>query len=239
MPNMITNRITLHGADQRKIDEVIEFLRGDNGEVDFNKILPMPVELRDTVSGSVSDDAWDIYEAKVLGNTSNMEERLSWPWVVRENIATIEDLMDYIEKHHPDIDFIEYGKLLHELHHRYGYHDWYEWSINNWGVKWNASGIKRDGNEIVFNTPWDCVGYLMLEVTKKFPEIFMDYEFADENFGYNLGRYTFLSGEIISEYEPEEGSPEARALAKEILGYDESVEDEDENENATDLTPVA
>ena len=26
MPNIITNRITLHGADQRKIDEVIEFL---------------------------------------------------------------------------------------------------------------------------------------------------------------------------------------------------------------------
>lgn len=231
MPNMITNKIKLYGADQRKIDEVIEFLRGDNGEVDFNKILPMPVELRDTVSGSVPDDAWDIYEAKVLGNTSNMEERFSWPWVVRERITTIEDLMDYIEKEQPDVNFIEYGKQLHDLHDKYGYHDWYEWSINNWGVKWNACEAKREENEITFYTPWDGVPNLMLEVSQKFPDIKMDYEYADEDYGANLAKYIFSAGEVVSEYVPEDYSTEAKTLAKVILGYDEPAEDEDGNEN--------
>ena len=57
MPNWITNRVTLHGADQKEINEVIDFLRSKDSEVDFNNIIQMPEELRNTTAGSRADYA--------------------------------------------------------------------------------------------------------------------------------------------------------------------------------------
>jgi hypothetical protein len=41
---------------------------------------------------------------------------------------------------------------------KYGASDWYSWSVNNWGCKWNcdAQEWKRDGDEITFwfDSPW-------------------------------------------------------------------------------------
>ncbi len=39
-------------------------------------------------------------------------------------------------------------------------------------------------------------------VLEKFPEVTMDYEFADEDFGYNTARYTFSAGIVMAAYEP-------------------------------------
>ena len=48
MPNIITNRLTLHGTEQEKINEVFAYLEGEESEMDFNKIIPMPAELSGT-----------------------------------------------------------------------------------------------------------------------------------------------------------------------------------------------
>ena len=48
--NWVKNRITLHDAEQEEIDKVIDFLKGEDEEVDFNNIIPMPAELVDTGS---------------------------------------------------------------------------------------------------------------------------------------------------------------------------------------------
>lgn len=42
---------------------------------------------------------------------------------------------------------------------KYGYSDWYDWSVNNWGTKWDADvhSWERDGDNDVymsFNTAW-------------------------------------------------------------------------------------
>ncbi len=47
--NWVKNRITLHDAEQEEIDKVFDFLKGEDCEVDFNKIVPMPLELRDSI----------------------------------------------------------------------------------------------------------------------------------------------------------------------------------------------
>ena len=60
MPSWVKNRITLHGADQKEIDKVIDFLRSKDSEVDFNNIIPMPAELMNTEVGSKADTAWAV-----------------------------------------------------------------------------------------------------------------------------------------------------------------------------------
>lgn len=232
MPNWVTNRIVLYGTEQKDINEVIDFLKGDNGDMDFNKIIPMPEELRSTSCGSVEDLAWDYFEITELRNEEAANDRLTWNRYKERNIFTKDQLLKYMEKEFQEVleeeckykNIIEYGKHLHNLHQKYGFHDWYEWSCKNWGTKWNACDAEREENVIKFETAWNNTGMLMLEVTKLFPEVTMGYEFADENFGYNLGRYTLKAGEIISEYEPEEDSAEAKILAKQILGWEPEEE---------------
>lgn len=228
MPNWITNRVTLHGAYQKEINEVIDFLRSRDSEVDFNNIIPMPIELRNTEAGSRADDAWAYYHARELGNFAKIDKMLRYAWVKREGIKTRGELLDHLLGEMPDI--YQYGKELHRLDALYGCHDWYEWSLEYWGVKWNACDARREGNILIYETPWDGVPYLMLMVSEKFPEVTMDYEFADENFGYNTARYTFVGGEVVAEYEPTDNTIESRQLSKSILGWEPGEEFDDETD---------
>ena len=41
MPNHVTSRIEFHG-DQERINEVLELINGENGRIDFDKIIQMP-----------------------------------------------------------------------------------------------------------------------------------------------------------------------------------------------------
>jgi len=48
--NWVKNRITLHDAGQEEIDKVFDFLRSEDGEVDFNNIISMPAENKSNFS---------------------------------------------------------------------------------------------------------------------------------------------------------------------------------------------
>lgn len=47
-----------------------------------------------------------------------------------------------------------------QLKAKYGADNWYDWSIDNWGTKWNACNTEveqRDGTLVYhFDTAWDC-----------------------------------------------------------------------------------
>lgn len=229
MPNWITNRITLHGADQNEINKVINFLRSKDSEVDFNKIIPMPEELRHTEAGNKADYAWAYYHAKELGDFAEIDKMLDYEWVKREGIKTRDELLEYLLGEMTDI--YEYGKELHRLDELYGCHDWYEWSLEHWGVKWNACDARREGNVITFEAPWEGVPRLMLMVSEKFPQVTMDYEFADEDFGYNTARYTFSAGIVMAAYEPVDNTIESRQLSKSILGWEPPIDFDEDNED--------
>ena len=219
--NWVKNRITLHDAEQEEIDKVFDFLRSEDLEVDYNNIIPMPEEIKETMTESSRiDDAWAYYHARKLGDYTEIDKILGYAWVEKEGIKTRDELLDYLFEE--DDGIYKYGEHLYKLEKKYGCHDWYEWSLEHWGVKWNACGARREGNIIVFETPWEGVPRLMLMVSEKFPQVMMDYEFADEDFGYNTARYTFVAGEVVAEYEPTDNTIESRQLAKSILGWEPS-----------------
>lgn len=218
--NWVKNRITLHDAEQEEIDKVFDFLRSEDREVDFNNIIPMPEEIKETMEeGRMVDYAWAYYQAKEFGDYTEIDKCLrSSLWVESEGIKTRNKLLDYFLKQKADI--YEYGKHLYNLEKKYGCHKWYEWSMKHWKVKWNACDARREGNVIVYETPCYGVAHLILMVSERFQQVVFDYEFAATNFGHNTARYTFKGGEIIVEYEPMDASIEARLLAKSILGWE-------------------
>lgn len=226
MLKWVTNRLTLHNAEQEEIDKVFDFLRGEDCEVDFNNIISMPEELRDTEIGNEAECAWAYYLAKELGDYKEIDKMLTYMWVKGEELTTREDLLDFLGEEQDGI--YEMGKALYRLDTLYGFHDWYDWSMEHWQTTVNACDARREGNIIEFETVWLGVPRLMRMVSEKFPNVVMDYEFADEYFGYHVGRYTFRAGIIMAKYEPTDNTIEARQLAKSILGWEPSEDFDDD-----------
>ena len=52
------------------------------------------------------------------------------------------------------------GNLGREEEEKYGKNNWYHWSINNWGTKWNSvdTRVEENGSTLSYNfmTAWDC-----------------------------------------------------------------------------------
>jgi len=160
----------------------------------------------------MADHTWEWCKAKYMNDYTLVDFSLSWN---KKAIDTREGWLKHLESENENIE--EEAKEMLCLHKKYGYHDWYTWSVGNWGTKWNAWDVEVVGNVIVFQTAWAGVPELMLKLSGLFPKVEILFEFADEDYGSNLGKYVFRNGEIISEYEPEDESPEARQLAKAIL----------------------
>lgn len=82
--------------------------------------------------------------------------------------------------------------------------DWYTWKIEHWGTKWNAQPSSGDiivveripiGAEIWFDTAWDPPVPVLLELSKKFPELEFQLYFTEEWMREGLAQ--FKNGETL------------------------------------------
>jgi hypothetical protein len=101
--------------------------------------------------------------------------------------------------HQPDTDkpnaFFADGNLGPEERKKFGSNNWYDWSNDNWGTKWNASdsyGTRpyAEGNpaEISFSTAWSPVADLVDTLSTQFPSLTFEYSYSEEGmmFAANL-----------------------------------------------------
>lgn len=112
------------------------------------------------------------------------------------------------EKIIPMPDNIYRGNLGTKEREFYGENNWYDWSIANWGTKWNAYGFNESKNnsqkeKITFLTAWEAPHPIMEKLAEMYPEINIKHEWADEDIGMNCGRYCYSKGERVEKYIPE------------------------------------
>ena len=84
----------------------------------------------------------------------------------RKQLETLKDMLKSDENHFdfnniiPMPKHIFQGNLGEEEREKYGKNNWYDWSIMNWGTKWNAVDTRvelKDGSlYYTFDTAWDC-----------------------------------------------------------------------------------
>lgn len=225
MPNHIKNIITLKG-DEKKIRKMLETIQNDNyglGSVDFNKIIPMPKSL-DIESGSRTDRGLKIYRDFILIYTlaGTLNKDLSRIPKSSEE-AFLKARAD--SNNAVDLQEWELGKTAWNNIHQYGASTWYDWCVQNWGTKWNAYGYGEDtidyhdGDMLHFQTAWSAPHPVLEKLSKMFPDIELEHEWADEDIGQNCGRYSYQNGKRIEGYRPN-NETEAIEFACRMWEYD-------------------
>lgn len=225
MPNHVTNILSIVGDNDLKVKEVMDSLFDKDDNITFDNFLPMPKELRE-----VKSPVHIVSEEERLAEISEYERKelageLS-PWDSKSFSLTQELQDEYIA--------------------RFGADNWYDWAIENWGTKWGAyDGTRLDDDMCEFLSAWNTPFPAIMKLSEKYPDLVFTVKYADEDFGYNLGEYTIIDGNVVNEYSPEGGSTEALKLAMEITGDDYVVDAdylneiyEDEGYEITDYLKV-
>ena len=72
---------------------------------------------------------------------------------------------------------------------KYGHGNWYSWSIDKWGTKWNAcdtyiNDIQDNYFDFSFNTAWAPPMPLLKALSEKYPLLRFDTEYEEEGEGF-------------------------------------------------------
>ena len=202
MPNWVQNEITLYG-EEKNIAKVLELVKSEESEFDFNKLVPMPKELN--ISSSSEN------ELAIICFLSN---KLTKPFhqMEKKYLAYVTNMFDpnwartiYNERlpeRKADFDKLyELGKVCCSNIDKYSHIDWYDWCRANWGTKWNACEVYISDNIISFQTAWsvpDPIFEAFAYLCDKYNVTF-EGEYADEDRGSNTGYINSDDG--ITEYE--------------------------------------
>ena len=101
---------------------------------------------------------------------------------------------------------------------------WYDWSVENWGTKWNCYEMEHCHEGFQFWTAWSAPEPIFIALSRQFPDVTITVDFADEDTGSgNCGTFILSGGDVQSF---EQGDHES---ACQLWGY-EPVEEEEENE---------
>jgi hypothetical protein len=186
------------------------------GTLDFNKLIPMPPSLM-LEAGSSTEQGIEIYLTAVNPNTKdynlskmpedkfkklvsdlNAERRFT---VYKPSLSD-----DEIQKYTMYSSFgklADTGKQAINNLLNYGATTWYDWCIKNWGTKWNSYDTwKSEENGFQFSTAWSAPHPVIEALARKYPDVFITHEWADEDIGHNCGMREYENGECTYEYEP-------------------------------------
>lgn len=214
MPNWVKNIITAKAETINKIKEKYF----ENDALSFEKVIPMPKTLHLT-SGTVTNHS--IYYAyskkgaveqeeirKILEKNLDGLDRKYIRIITEISEDTIKRIEDYALEYTPSEQekdlgietFEQLGDTYITNIKEYGHATWYEWCIENWGTKWDASRVCYDENRIVFETAWSSPASILLEISKGLKNDEFELKFADEDlYSDNNGVVHFKNGIIIDE----------------------------------------
>lgn len=217
MPNHITNQLSVCDDDPQhtQLVKIAEYLQADGsflGSVDFNKIIPMPKSL-DIEAGSRGDRSLKIYKEFVAASTIISTAALLGRITKEEEQRRIRQLVKRFDtRTKDDPGIFDLGRQYYQNIQNYGCPTWYEWSTKNWGTKWNAYDcipLEEHPQALIFSTAWDGIPTLIQKLSRKFPEMRISYQWADENLGHSVGQIIFQDGAVKDECIPNDGSREA------------------------------
>lgn len=242
MPNYVKNIVSIKGTKEN-LDTLIAFLKqGERKELDFNLIIPEPEEVTSTdapcdetgvaIGEYLMDGTFHSLDLKSLIFTSVRAEITSkLGRTFKSDRDMVKAFMAYLlGKPYCSDDYWSKCIKWYSNLKKYGYTDWYEWRVNNWGTKWNACDSdsldslmpvrsSENGQYVMgytFETAWSMPNGIYVGLSKMFPEITLEVQYADEDMGQNCGVVVYRNGEAIDSTIYEVPSKEAYEFAIDV-----------------------
>jgi hypothetical protein len=212
MPNHTSTILRVTG-DKAMVEKFKADVKGEE-LVDFNKLVPMPMELVGTQS-----------PANIRSKDEIMRDRQKYEMLSESG------KIDYCRNNFLDDGPYMFGMTTEEsdeLTVKYGGNNWHSWQTANWGVKWGAYEIGNwedidGGSEISYQTAWVPATEWLLKVSKMYPTLTFKHSFADEG-GSFLGYEVIQNGEVIDSMDMEWDSEDGINLRKELGVYHDEVD---------------
>lgn len=255
MPNWVQNDICLHGKE-KDIKKVLELVKSEESEFDFNKLVPIPKTMHIPAGGY--DDQSIQYAVSKMSKAKQIEIKVALTKAecsfygnyfkkIYGRIFTTEELEkcakqfaeERIKENKNYFDNTDYNSLgiktLEDLGNMYLYNimtygcdTWYDWCCEYWGTKWNACEVFVGSNCISFQTAWSVPDSILEAFAYICDQYDVTFEgqYADEDRGHNSGHISSENG--IKEYE--NNSHEALSAYIELWGESDCI-GEDENGN--------
>jgi hypothetical protein len=190
MPNWCNNILVVRPSDESKEaqEQFQEFLKRieanmeDNtvGENMFNRLLPMPDDLRIT-SGSSTTYGRAVFLSQ-NGHHEELDAIHQYPWA--QEFGTREELIAHlIETKQADV--VEGRKSVENVV-KHGAKDWYDWSVKNWGTKWDTgkevyvTNFTEDEIVMSFSTAWAPPNSLFCRIgQEEFDKLYFELEYEE------------------------------------------------------------
>lgn len=96
----------------------------------------------------------------------------------------------------PMPDYIYHGNLGKEETDKYGKNNWYDWSNENWGTKWNSCDTELNGNCYSFWTAWSPCSPVIEKLAEMFPDASFDYTYDESGMGF-CGEEKYEGGNLV------------------------------------------
>ena len=181
----------------------------------FQGVVPRPKSL-DITSGSSTDRAISYLKA-LDGDISDIRKDIKdckWMWTddntfgekifnKSDKVAVkVKKYMDWLEQE-IEVNELTEAKLALENIDKHGSKDWYDWSIRNWGTKWDAclthDDVDEDRAMFSFETAWSPPEPWIHAVTKKYPKLRIKVKVTEESDMY-MGVITAFNGEMVPNF---------------------------------------
>lgn len=157
MPNWCSNRLTIEAKSDKDAEILISAFKLGDRDFSFNAIIPRPKELN-ILQGSVTSLAKE-YLLETSIADPKLLERINKRWRSKTKLVHCDDpFSDDIRFGEGYEAFLKYVKAVAENISKFGHPNWFGWSMENWGVKWDASSSKltQKGKVLIFEfeTAW-------------------------------------------------------------------------------------
>ena len=169
----------------------------------------------------------------ILKGTGDILNNNYWEKMKRyENLGNYKNIENYAKNYIPDefekelniSNLEELGDAYIHNIKEYGKTTWYDWAIENWGTKWEATGIGCDKNTIIFDTAWSTPEPIFEKLSELLPDEYIEVKYADECYSnYNNGILIFKNG-LIGYNEELDETFATEVWTKELLSNEKEIE---------------
>lgn len=212
MPNHVTQQLTIIGAEAPR---VIEYVAGSDTALDFNRIVPLPVELK-------IDESSDGHMG-LAAITGACARYLMFPCVKDQGIHTADEFRAFVEREHPQA--IELARKYLANKQKFGHMTWRDWCVANWGTKWNAYSASTwdmfpNGAVIYFDTAWSPAIPAISSLSEMFTATAMTLRYFDE--GWSFAGEAFFGSGLLEDnsFYPDEDDTRTLEIYREVYGTD-------------------